>query len=209
LVYTGGVLQLTSGATKIFCEVSPCTITLTLPAGSSTPIYTNISSLTYDLSYSTITNIFTYSYTDSDDNAEGGRLLVKRLHLGNSTEATICDSSSTEVAAVLTCDITTQINGTYYAYGYVNRSSVQTLVNTLIIQKSRDIAGSVGADGLLWAVFLLIGVVMVGLYKPVIAMVFAIAGVITIGTLGIVSIPITAIITIILLGGVIIWGMRK
>jgi hypothetical protein len=58
-------------------------------------------------------------------------------------------------------------------------------------------------------VFLILGIVMIGLYKPAIAIIFSIAGVIFVSILGLASIPILSIVAIIVLGGILLWGMRQ
>jgi len=209
LVYTSGNLVLTSSSTKIFCEASPCTVTLTIPGDTVYVQYKNLSELEYSLSYSKTTETFTYSYIDSNISAEGGRLKVIKSSFGNYTIENICDTSSSSTTAVLTCDISSFSNGTYYAYGYNNRSSTQYLVNTIAIQKTRNIVSGIGLDGILWTFFLLLGIVMVGLYKPPVAIVFTIAGVVFVKVLGLASIPITAVIAVIVIGGFLLWGMRQ
>jgi len=209
LVYVDGVLELTSTSTKVFCEVSPCTITLTLPGDTTFVEWKNLSNLDYTLSYSKTTEVFTYNYIDTNDSAEGGRLIVIRSSFYNSTVDTLCDDSDSAATAVITCDISGERNGTYYAFAYNNRSSVQKLINTLIIQKTRNIIGNIGLDGILWTVFLILGIVMIGLFKPAVAIVFAIAGVIFVSVLGLASIPILSVVSIIIMGGFLLWGMKR
>ena len=82
------------------------------------------------------------------------------------------------------------------------------VTNTLIIQKIRDIVSEIGTDGLIWTFFLILGIVMVGLYKPAVAITVTIGGIIFIGILGLASIPIVSIIAIIVMGGFLLWSMR-
>jgi len=53
------------------------------------------------------------------------------------------------------------------------------------------------------------GIVMIGLYKPAIAIVFSIAGVIFVSVLGLASIPFVSISAIIIMGVILVWGMKK
>jgi hypothetical protein len=210
LVYVDGILSLTSTPTKIFCETTPCTITLTIPTGSAGFIlYGNLSSFDYTLSYSKTTEDFTYSYIDTATDSLGGRLKVIWSSLGNATETTVCDSVSSLSTDILTCDLTGHINGTYIAFAYNNRTSTgSTLVNTLIISKVRNIVANVGVDGIIWTVFFIMGIVMLGLFKPVMAVAFAVFGLIMVSLLGLISIPAIGLISIILLAIIILWGMR-
>ena len=209
LVYVNDVLRLTTGTTKIFCEVSPCTITLTLTEEEGFVTFENLTDFDYSFAYSTTTETFTYSYDDTDALADGGRLIVIRASYGNTTEQTICDTSSTNIAGVLTCDISGQSNGTYYAFAYNERTTATTLIGTLIIEKSRDIINNIGVDGIIWTVFLIIGIVMVGLYKPAIAVVFTVASIIFVSVLGFASIPFVSVAAIIIIGVILLWGMKQ
>ena len=209
LVYVNGELELTTGSTKIFCEVSPCTITLTLEGDEEFVEFTNVTDLTYSLVYSTTTEIFTYTYADESTLADGGRFIVIRSAFGNATETTICDTSSSEITAVLTCDISTFSNGTYYAFAYNERTTATTLVDTLIISKARDVIDNLGLDGIVWIAFILIGIIGVGLFKPAIAVVFTIAAVIFASVLGIASIPALSLSAIIIIGLILLWGMKS
>lgn len=208
LVYTDNVLQLTSTSTKVVCESLPCTITLTLPGDSTYVQYGNLTELIYGLSYSKTTETFTYSYVDSNSSAEGGRLRVIRASFGNATQTTICDTTDSSSTAVLTCDISSYSNGTYYGYAYIIRNSDSTLVQTLIISKARNIVSNVGLDGLVWSIFFILSVAMVGLRKPAVAVVFTLAGVIFVSVLGLASIPIISLVSILAIGVIILWEMK-
>lgn len=209
LVYVDDVLELTSTPTKVFCEASPCTITLTLPEDVVFNQFENVSNLDYSLTYTKATYTFTYSYVDSDSTAAGGRLLVNRVNYGNATITEICDETNSGGTAVLTCDISTGTNGTYYAYAYNVRTGGTNLVGSLIIQKTRDIVSSVGIDGLIWTAFLIMGIVMVGLFNPAIAIVLTIASVIFVSILGLASIPAISLSAIIIIGVILLWGMKR
>lgn len=208
-VYVDDVLVYVSTPTKIFCESTPCTITLTLSgeSGSGFNIFEELDNLEHTLTYSG--NIFTFSYADTDSTAQGGRIKVYKLDYGTSTN-TICDTTSTSTTAVLTCDISGQTNGTYVAVGYINRDGLSNrIVDRIIIRKVSDVVTEIGADGVLWGMFFIIGLVMLGMFRPAIAIVFAIGGFILIAALGIMSIPIVSIISIIIMALIIAWEFRK
>ena len=208
LVYVGNSLVLTSTPTKIYCEATPCTITLTIPSGAGGyETYGNLTDFDYTLSYSKTTEDFTYSYVDTDTTANGGTLKVIYTNLGNASETTVCDTYNAATTAIITCDITGLKNGTYVAFAYNNRTT-GSLVNTLVISKVRNIVAEVGVDGVLWAVFFLMSIVMLGLFKPAIAITFAVVGLVMISLLGLISIPWIALVSIILLALIILWEMR-
>lgn len=207
-VYIDGELEYTSLPTKVFCEESPCTITLTLPSSVDEAIAEEIEGLDSDLTYSKTTHIITYTYADSNDNASGGRLYVVSWDFGIGSQNVICNTTSADASAILTCDLSSYGNGTYWARGYITRNHEQ-LAESVIIKKVTDIVTNVGLEGLLWAVFLIIALVMLGLFKPVLAIVFSIVGVIGISLIGFASIPIVSLVAFIFIGIVFLWEMRK
>ena len=207
LVYVDGTLELTSTPTKIFCEASPCTITLTLPGESGYVQESNLSNLDYSFTYSPSTEAFTYTYTDSDADAAGGRLYVFRANFGNITKTTICNTSSSASSGVLTCDITNYVNGTYYGYAYNIRNTTE-LLQILIVQKTRNTINNFGLDGLIWAAFFIIAIVMIGLVNPAVAITFAVGGVIFVSLLGIAVIPYVSLFAIITIGVYLLWNMK-
>ncbi len=211
LIFKNQAHLITTTSTKIFCEETPCTITIRLPA-SSTSGFDNyiISGITSDLVYSNESNVFTYTYADSNESAQGGRLIVKRVDIGIGSDVIVCDESNTGTSAVITCDVSTEINGTYISTGYNNRSSDENkVVERIVISKVRNIVTSIGADGLIWSVFLLIGMVMLWLIKPPIAIISTIFAVIGIRLLGLISLPMTSLVVIIAVGIILLWEMRR
>lgn len=209
LIYVSGSLVLTSTPTKVFCEAAPCTITLTIPGDSPFVQYGDLGDLDYTFVYSTVTETFTYSYSDSDSTAQGGRLKVIRSNSGNATVTTICDETSTDLTKILTCDISSYPNGTYYGYAYNIRDGETTLIKLLTIQKIRNIVANIGLDGLVWTVFFIIGIVMIGLINPAVAIVFTMAGLIFMRLLGLASITYLSLTAVIAVGIILLWGMKR
>jgi len=208
-VYIDGALVHTSTPTKIFCESTPCTITLTLSGTTSDgfDIFEELPNLEHSLTYSS--NVFTFTYSDTDTTAQGGRLKVIKYAFGGATPI-ICDETSTDTTAVITCDISSEVNGTYIATGYINRVGLTNrIVDRIAITKSSNIVSEIGVDGVLWGVFFIIGLVMLGIFKPAIAVVFGIAGFIMIAALGIASIPAVSLISVIIMALIIIWEFRQ
>lgn len=210
LVYIGGSLQLTSTPTQIVCETLPCTITLNLPAsaGSIDDILGYPSNFTSNLTYNNNTEIFTLTYTDLAADPLGARLHVRRL--ANTGDVVVCSNNDTASASVITCDVSTQTNGTYVATAYLERTSkAGKNIGQLVIQKAKSIVNNIGVDGLILSVFLFMGIVMLGLFKPVLAIAFAVVGIIALSWIGLVSIPPSTIAALLVVAGILAWGMRK
>jgi len=211
-VYTNGELKLISTPTKIFCEESPCTITLTIASdpGDGFSPFSNLSQFTSTLDFSKTTEIFTYTYTDTSNEAQGGRLRVLRTNYGIASPVTICDTVSADSSAVITCDISLEINGTYIATAYNNRTSDENkVVHRIVHQKTRDIITEISGDGLLWSAFLLITVVMLGLFSPALAIIFGIVGVLVVWKLELASIPILSLVAIVIIGVIILGEIKS
>lgn len=210
LVYVGGILKLTSTPTQIICETTPCTITLTLPSASGGDVVPigNISSFSSSLHYDKVSQTFTYTYVDLADDTLGGRLHVRRL--ANSGDIVVCSNNDTASASVITCDTSLQTNGTYVATAWLHRtSSGGRVVDLLMIQKARDIVGTLGNDGILISVFLFMGIIMLGLAKPIIGLVFGLFGIIAIWMLGLLELPMLSLFSIVAIAIILAWEMRK
>ena len=83
------------------------------------------------------------------------------------------------------------------------------MVERKAILKIRDIVNVIGLDGVLWSMFLLIGILMLGVYRPSLGIFFGIVGVILMSLLGLMVISITAIVAIIGIGVILLIEVRK
>lgn len=194
-VYTNGISIYNSSSTKIACSYSPCTVTLIIPLDLYTG-YENIENLISTLIYNPTTNMFTYTYSDTSGLFTSARLYVIRLSPSNTTLIIPCNTTKTSISGVITCDISGQINGTYQASGYIIRTDefLDRRINGII---GTNIYNSFGNDGILWAIFIFIGIVMIGISRPSLAIILSVVGLIIIGLLEIINLGIISIISII------------
>jgi len=207
-VYESGTLLHTTTQSVIACEATPCTLTIVIP-GEIENIYTpteNLdTSLTMDASF-----LISFTYSDTSGNFESSRLEVTRQDYGVPSIQPVCNSTSTTATAVLTCDLFSETNGTYIAKGFITRTGEsEDNVERKVFYKIRDIIAGVGLDGLLWSIFFLMGIIMLGIYRPSLAIIFAITGVFLLSLLQLMEISITAIVAIIGIGVVLLVGVRK
>jgi hypothetical protein len=206
-VYQNGVSTYNSSATKITCPSSPCTVTLVIPIiiGSGFEV---VEDLTSSLTYSSTTNIFTYTYSDSSGTLSRARLYVFRIWPSNGTLVNVCNSTKTTVSGIMTCDITGQVNGTYRASGYIKRSGDEFLDRSIDGVIGTNIYNSLGKDGILWGIFVFIGIIMLGIARPSLAIIFgsvglfvlSILGLINVGALALVAVSVIAIILLMRIG---------
>lgn len=208
-VYQGGTLVYTSVPTKIFCELTPCTVTITLSSSVADTTASLLSELTSTLHYVEATSLISYGFSDTSTNAQGARLYVIDWGFGSSSQNVICNETTSASSGTLTCSLATAGNGTYLARSYVTRGGTEYLDRTLIVQKKSDAVSGIGIDGLFWSAFILLTVVMIGLYRPVIAVLFGVAGVVIISLLGIASIPPITIFAVIVIGAILAWEMKQ
>ena len=213
LIYSDGSLIYTTASTKITCQVTPCTVTITVPEGSisSDDLYGDIDEFSYTLTESNL--LVSYAYADTSSLFENARLNVVRSDYGTGEFfAPVCDTSNVNSNSLITCDLSPNIisNGTYVARAYVNRTGEgETFVDILRIDKESSAADMIGVDGVLWSIFLIITIVMLGLWRPTVGILFAVVGVIIVQILNIMTLGISSVIAIVVIGGILAFEMRK
>lgn len=206
-VFQNGINVYNSTSTKITCSTAPCTVTLVIPVSINTG-YEELENIISSLTFSSTTNIFTFTYEDTSSNFENARLYVYRIFPSNAIIYAPCDTTRTSASGVITCDISSSLNGTYRATGYVTRNGDETLVQRIDRVLGSNIYNSLGADGVFWAMFVFIGIVMIGVYRPSAGIIFGIVGLfiikliglVNIGTISVVSISAIAIILLMRIG---------
>lgn len=214
LVYVNGVLELQTSGTKVFVKSTPATITLTLPQslGELNPFGT-LSDFSGGLSYDTTNYIFTYSYSDTSGSFVQSRLYVTKIDYGNGTQGSAaCNVTSSSATGVLTCDISsiTFSNGTYVASAYNSRSGDNNrFVGRIVGVKEILARNLIGLDGVLWSLFLFMTIVMVGIYRPSISIIFSIIGIIMLKLLGLMDIGISFVISAVAIGAVLLLEAKR
>ena len=126
----------------------------------------------------------------------------------NGTAIEPCNETKATSSGVMTCDLSAQTNGTYRASGYIIRDGDEFLVNRLDAVRGTSIFNSIGNDGVLWGIFIFIAIVMLGITRPSLAIIFGTLGliflsiiqIINIGTLSIVAVSAIAIILLMRVG---------
>jgi len=201
-VSLAGVSIYNSSATKITCETAPCTVKLVIPVNIATG-YEELGNIVSSLTYSDSTNLFTYTYADTSGSFSRARLYVYKVWPSNSTLVTPCNETKTTTSGVITCDINGQVNGTYRATGYIKRVT-ETLDKRIDGTLGTSIYNSLGTDGVLWAFFVFIGIIMIGLARPSLAIIFGIVGIVTLSVIGIINIGIISVVAISAIGVILL-----
>ena len=135
IIMLSGVSVFVGERQKIFCEEIPCSVTFQLTGDANTEWtdFGDLSQLTHSLTFDAATNIWNYTYIDASGVTDWGRLYV--YNITGDSKTTICNVTSVESSATLTCDVSDQ-EGQTYAASYINRSP-EVLLNL----KSAIIAG--------------------------------------------------------------------
>lgn len=157
------------------------------------------------LTYSNDTNNFAYTFNDLSGTISQGCLkVVKR---SASSETLINETCVSSTAATILVNIGASPTDTYTAIGYVHFSDV-FITNTLI-ERFTEIIKNFGNDGIFISFFLIAGLVAIGMFSPILSVVFAILGLVFSAIFGLWNIGVTAIVTIVLLGMIAVWKLSS
>jgi len=72
-----------------------------------------------------------------------------------------------------------------------------------------SIANQIGVDGVLWSIFFLITIIMLGLYRPSLAIIFSVFGVVALWAMKIIAIGWIAVTSLIAIAILLLIGMKK
>ncbi len=162
----------------------------------------------YSLTFNNVTNNFILTYTKPSGLVEQGCLRVIKRTVAN--ETSICNICETSSSATLYCNINGYGNGTYLATFYATGSywivdTISHLVNTKL--QIYDILGKV--DGTVYA-FFFSGIVMAMFFvSPVLAIIGVLLGVLGAIALGFLPMNYIEFIGVVILGGGVIWLLKK
>ena len=211
-VYVDNVLEHTTSGTPITCPEVPCTVLIVMDEDYVGAIEANkkLGNLVSTLTYNSATHLVRYTYADTSGNFTQSRLIVIRYNIGSGNIYTpICNTTKTTSSGVIQCDISNQVNGTYVARGYIKRDAGEVLDLRILIDKFIDIVGTIGLDGVLISIFLFMGIVMLGVLRPSLGIIFAIVGIVGLRLLGLMEITMTAIVSVIAIGVILLWEINK
>jgi len=210
-IYRDGEHLYTSAGTIIYCEDTPCEVEVIVAEDFDfiIPNFEDLPDLESSIEYDEDNQKVIFEYSDTSGKFTQARLYVYEWQGGKASTGYICNSTSSSSTAVLECHLSSELNGTYVGAGYITRNGDEVLTDRIIFNKIRDIVGTIGLDGVLWSMFLLVGIVMLGVYRPSLGIVFAIIGVIGLWALQLMEIPITAIVAIAGIGIILLVEVKR
>ncbi len=200
---SNGLIKSTDNYVVVACRYDVCVITFVNEESNTVLDYNNLSNYDYSLSFNNNTNTFIYSWNDNTGESPHHRLLVERTSFGGNT--IVCNTSSTSLIGSLTCVVGSNYSS-YRAQAF-RYSSPERRVSLLNIQVG-DITAKFGIEGILWSFFLLMMLIVVGIWYPPAAIALYLAGFILLKAVGIIYAPPALIIGEIAVGVAFIWAFR-
>lgn len=176
----------------------------------TTYVYDKFRDFDYSLYYSNATSSFVLIFTKPSGLVDKGCLrVIKRTTSADTDICHVCESSS---SATLYCSVSGQGNGTYIATFYATGSlfRVASITTNLGSTFSSEIYDLLGNDDATAYAFILSGVVVaLFIFSPVMAIIGMLLALAASAYLGFVMIDYMVFSGIILVGGIIIWLLKR
>lgn len=206
LVYDpSGTLVKDTGNTKV--ANTPVTITL---GDSVNFTQDKFLGFTKNLSFNPVTNNFVLTFTKPSVLVQGVCLRVDKQN--NSGNNRICDTCTNATSATLYCSVGSYGNGTYIAYMYATGSrSILDLLYASIGGEFQDtIYAALGNKDASFYAFLFATLVMLAMFvHPVMGILGLLLGIMGASALGFTSLNWSQFLGIAVVGGIIIWVLKK
>ena len=204
MVEYNGVTYLDTSATKMTSTTRTFTINL---LSDFFDRYTDVVYNIYStLNYTEATGNFAFTYSDPNGNYHQGCLRVERMAAYGNTLINETCVSSTAATILVNVNNSGPVNGTYVAVGYIlfdDKYVLQTLTETW-----GHLSDKFGIEGLFYAFFIIITVVMVGIFNPKLAIILGMLGLIVSNILGFMFIELGWLVGIIFAAALTIYRMR-
>lgn len=174
------LLKKTITGQVIACKTTPCLQTFVIQdTVDDFSQFDSIENHVFSLTFDNVTNTFVYSWNDNTGDAGvSHRLIVTRDGLNGST--IVCNETSSTLVSSINCAVgSTKASYTAQAYRTTTASGETRIF--VIATKVGSIASTFGAEGLIWAFFLLSTLFAIGLFSPVVAITLYTAGLIFLG----------------------------
>jgi hypothetical protein len=164
----------------------------------------------YSLIYNDVTQNFVLTFTKPSGLVDQGCLRVTKRTAYNDTE--VCLTCESSVSATLYCNIGSYGNGTFIAHFYATGSwyDLDWLEKTIGGTFAKTIYELLGnEDATAYAFFFSVIVVAMFFLSPVLAIVGIILGILGGAALGFTMLNYTEFIGIVIIGGIIIWFVKR
>jgi hypothetical protein len=206
LVYdNSGTLVKNTGNTKV--SSTPVTITL---GDSVNFTQDKFEGFTKNLSFNAVSNNFVLTFTKPSVLIQSVCLRVDKQN--NSGNNKICDTCTNATSATLYCNIGSYGNGTYIAYMYAtgSRSILDLLYASIGGELQDTIYASLGNKDASFYAFLFATLVMLAMFvHPVMGILGLFLGILGASALGFTSLNWSQFLGIGVVGGIIIWVLKR
>lgn len=201
-----GNIIFTTDSVKVVCYATPCAIELTIPStsGDLFQYYTNASGISKSLTYDNNTQVASFQYSSIDGSPKTVQMTVRQINI--SDERTVCNTFQTGASGIINCNIS-NFSGNFYIQTYINTTSGMRNLDRIAVSTA-NFFKSAGKEGLMYAVLFIITLAMVGIWNPVVAIGLAVVGMVALSLIGIIALGWAALISIVVLGGYIIWNLK-
>lgn len=182
------------------------TFTFTLAPGVLADIlqvYLKVGSL---CNFNNVTNIVTCSFNDTTGLMN--RVFLTTQKMGSLSWTQVCQSSSTDSIGTITCNVTSAGNGTFYfwLWGDFGEDNIGQILSAQGFFVGQEIL--FGTEGLVFAIFLIIAMAMVGSYNPVVTIIMGTIALAFTAALGMVVISLGVLTGIMIVGVMMAFRMR-
>ena len=162
----------------------------------------------YSLTYNNVTKNFVLTFVKPSGDVDSGCLRVIKRNQTN--DYTICDVCETSSSATLYCNINAYGNGTYLADFYATGSFKWIDSLSQLIGISSTVYQELGNEnGTIFAIVTAGVVLSFFLISPVLAVIGVLAGSLVAIAMGFQPMDYTAFLGIVVVGGIIVWMLKK
>jgi len=197
--------------TTIPARVIDTDIYYTIILGESVTAGTEaLSKISHELTFTNTTQTVRFIYNDAGNELREACLTVDRISSQGKTE--ICDSCSTSSAGTILCVINTNTTGSHIAYGRIETDTefTENIVDmlTIIGDIAKESVGRFGGMGVYLAAYSIMALALLGTPFPYVSILLALIGLIFSWVMGILTIPYTALVAIVIIGALIMYKMK-
>lgn len=170
--------------------------------------YDQIQGMSHALTYNNATLTFHFVWSDPTGSVQNGCLKLTRRTMNGDTDLNTTCQTSTAADILMTIPESVGDN-TYIATSYVTYSGGQSFVLDTLSVNFNNTYQVFGASGLFYSMLIIIVLIMVGIWHPVLAVVFMVVGVIITNVLGLFYLNWSYVIVLIILAAITIYRVGK
>jgi len=164
--------------------------------------------ITHSLTWTNSSKTFTFTWTDSSGDIVYACLKVNRDSIGSNT--ILSDQCTQSTAGTLLYTITDNITDeTYTATSYVKFSENEIYILDTLTQTFEQTFKKFGLSGIFVTFLFTLTLIGIGMWSPLIAILMALFGLIIASILGIFAVGWGALISLIIMGGVLLYKLSK